>query len=169
MRSRILTAGLSLVAVGALGIATGGLHIGRLWAVDVTHMTGEPAVGYHRRMMEWSDGADSAWRGHMMGWYGEVPENPTIPGAPTVAVALSDFDFSPDQLEISSSVNFALENLGTLTHNLSIPDLGFSVRIAPGRSARAGLDLPPPGRYRILCSVPGHAEAGMVGTITVRG
>jgi len=169
MRHRIFTAGVSLVAVGALGMAAGGIHVGQQWTADITHMTGEPASGYHGQMMGWSDGADRSWRGHMMGWSGAVTENATIPGAPSVVVALSDFAFSPDLLEISSSVNIEVENLGRSTHDLSIPDLGFSIRVAPGQSARAGLDLPPPGEYRILCSVPGHAEAGMVGTIRVKG
>ena len=37
----------------------------------------------------------------------------------------------------------------------------------PGQTAKIRFVIDTPGTYRILCTIPGHAEAGMVGTLVV--
>jgi len=79
------------------------------------------------------------------------------------------------------TVNF--KNTGALEHSLifDLPpandkagDVGVPAGWANGQGVAAGqsatLSLPglPAGQYRYYCAVPGHSEAGMVGTLTVK-
>jgi len=48
---------------------------------------------------------------------------------------------------------------------VGVPNLDVSAR--PGQTARLRFVLDKPGVYEVMCSIPGHAEAGMVVTLTV--
>jgi mono/diheme cytochrome c family protein len=54
---------------------------------------------------------------------------------------------------------------GTL-HDISIPGKGTSRQITKGTTSFSATFAP--GKYQYLCTVPGHAEAGMKGTLTVK-
>jgi uncharacterized cupredoxin-like copper-binding protein len=54
-----------------------------------------------------------------------------------------------------------------LPHNFSIPDQGVSVDVAAGATEQVTLNLPA-GSYSFDCNVPGHKEAGMVGTLNAK-
>jgi uncharacterized cupredoxin-like copper-binding protein len=60
-----------------------------------------------------------------------------------------------------------LPNDGVTLHNFSIDALGISVDIAPGATETVTINAPA-GSYEYYCNVPGHKEAGMVGTLTVQ-
>ncbi len=114
------------------------------------------------------------WAAHhtgMMGWPAAGPATAEISGAPTVDVSAFEFGFEPSRVTVPAgqSVNLALINDGALYHDLTIPDLGFQLGAQPGQSARGGLAGAAPGEYGFLCSVPGHADAGMVGVLVVEG
>ena len=51
-------------------------------------------------------------------------------------------------------------------HNFSIDALGIDVDIAPGATEQVVINAPA-GEYEYYCNVPGHKEAGMVGTLIV--
>jgi len=58
-------------------------------------------------------------------------------------------------------------NKGQATHDFAIPDLNIETKmLAPGESATVTVNAPA-GDYGYLCTVPGHAEAGMTGTLTL--
>lgn len=67
-------------------------------------------------------------------------------------------------------VTIDFDNPATLEHNVAIEQdgkqLAISETIAKGKTSVTA-DLAP-GTYTFLCTVPGHAEAGMEGTLTVR-
>ena len=90
-----------------------------------------------------------------------------------------DFETAPSGLAYSSdsasaaagkvTVNFT--NTQPLTHDVAIEDssgktVGKTELIAEG-SDSAVVDLKP-GEYTFYCTVPGHREAGMEGTLTVK-
>lgn len=80
-----------------------------------------------------------------------------------------DIFFQPSELEIPADTDVAvlLPNLGAAPHNFAIDALGISVDIAPGETKEVTINAPA-GEYEFYCNVPGHKEAGMVGTLVVR-
>ena len=58
-------------------------------------------------------------------------------------------------------------DVGSLEHNFHINGRG-TPDLQPGRSARLTVRFRHKGRYRYLCTEPGHAAAGMRGVFTVR-
>jgi len=91
----------------------------------------------------------------------------------TVKLAASPTDLAFDTTELTSKpgkVTIELTNPSATPHNIAIvqgqKQLGVSETVASGTtSISASLS---PGTYTFLCTVPGHAEAGMMGTLTVK-
>jgi uncharacterized cupredoxin-like copper-binding protein len=54
-----------------------------------------------------------------------------------------------------------------MPHGVAIQDHGSGKVVAPGGTSTVTAKLAP-GTYTFLCPVPGHAQAGMTGTLTVR-
>jgi uncharacterized cupredoxin-like copper-binding protein len=88
--------------------------------------------------------------------------------AESVEVVSHDIFFEPKELTIpaDTDVTVSLPNEGVTLHNFSIDELGISVDLAPGATEEAVINAPA-GTYEYYCNVPGHKEAGMVGTLTV--
>jgi uncharacterized cupredoxin-like copper-binding protein len=80
-----------------------------------------------------------------------------------------DIFFTPTEIEIPSDteITILLPNLGAAPHNFSIDELDISVDIAPGETKEVTINAPE-GEYEYYCNVPGHKEAGMVGTLISR-
>ena len=80
-----------------------------------------------------------------------------------------DIFFTPTELEVPSDteVTILLPNLGAAPHNFSIDELDISVDIAPGETKEVTITAPE-GEYEYYCDIPGHKEAGMVGTLISR-
>jgi uncharacterized cupredoxin-like copper-binding protein/mono/diheme cytochrome c family protein len=90
--------------------------------------------------------------------------------APATAQNVTSFDiyFEPKEITIpaNTDVPFTLPNDGASAHNFSIDELGISIDIAPGATEETVINAPP-GTYEYYCNVPGHKQAGMVGTLIV--
>lgn len=106
-------------------------------------------------------------------------------GGTTQKVTGKDIAYTETQLTAPANqpitINFT--NSGALVHSIvfDLPpandkagDVGVPAGWATGQGIAAGqsatLTLPalPAGQYRYYCAVPGHTEAGMVGTLTVK-
>ena len=63
------------------------------------------------------------------------------------------------------------DNVGSVHHELAVLDPDGAVLAAASTAGRTTVsfevDLSAPGRYDLVCREPGHAQAGMVGTLTV--
>ena len=96
--------------------------------------------------------------------------SPVVGGGQEVTVESIDIDFVPEALTIpaDTDVTFLLPNSGAAQHNFSIDALGISVDQAPGQMDQKVVINAPAGTYEYYCNVPGHKEAGMVGTLTVQ-
>ena len=94
---------------------------------------------------------------------GEAPDAATAQN-----VTAFDIYFEPKEITIpaNTDVTFTLPNDGAAAHNFSIDELGISVDLPPGSTEETVINAPP-GTYEYYCDVPGHKEAGMVGTLIV--
>lgn len=88
-----------------------------------------------------------------------------------VEIVISSTDIAFDPYEVTVPVSYVLSidlpNTGTVMHNFTVDELGVNIDINPGETEVVGFTNVPPGEYEFYCNVPGHREAGMVGTITV--
>lgn len=92
----------------------------------------------------------------------------TLPDGETIVVEAGDLWFRPTELDVrvGEPVNLSLQNTGRIFHDLNIAELELDLNAQPGDTASGGLVIDSPGTYHYRCTVPGHAEAGMRGTIT---
>ena len=86
-----------------------------------------------------------------------------------VTIEAREFGFSPAAVTIpaSGAARIVVKDAGRIVHNLTIDALGVQVVVPPGGSSEVTLVDLEPGTYQFYCSISGHKEAGMVGTITV--
>jgi plastocyanin len=96
----------------------------------------------------------------------------TGPGG-TLQLAASESALAFDKTSLSSKpgkVTIDFDNPAALEHNVAIEqngkEIAVSETLAKGKTS-VSADLAP-GTYTYLCTVPGHAEAGMEGVLTVR-
>ncbi|MDQ3704498.1 MAG: plastocyanin/azurin family copper-binding protein [Chloroflexota bacterium] len=107
---------------------------------------------------------------------GNTGGNPTATTAPKesnrVDVGLDEWLIDPKALQIpAGNTTFVAKNVGEFSHNFVVQkdgkDIGGTPPFTPGESPKeVTLDLQP-GTYTTICTIPGHAQQGMVGTLTV--
>lgn len=121
-----------------------------------------------------------------------VPGNPKKP-ARTVTVVMSDdngMKFTPDHLDVKKGeqVHFIIQNKGALKHEFMLasvadndkhaklmmkyPDMEHddpnAKSVDPGKTADILWRFSKGGTFEFACLIPGHREAGMHGTVTVK-
>jgi len=91
----------------------------------------------------------------------------TLAALPTLAG--DHIRFAPTEIraQAGSLVALRLENHDSAGHTFNIDELNVHVTMPPGQPALALFQAGPPGTYTFYCDVPGHREAGMVGTLIV--
>lgn len=89
------------------------------------------------------------------------------PAPSTLDMDLGDFFLDPDATEIAVGGTISLNNVGGVGHDLVIEGAASEL-VDPGATGELVVDGVDPGDYTMYCSVPGHREAGMEGTVTVK-
>lgn len=118
-------------------------------------------------MMPWGGGG---WMGGHMGGRGSTSStSEAVEGAREIEVEAGDLWFEPATIEVAvgEPVNLRLVNTGEAFHDLTVPAADLVLSAEPGEQAVGAVEFAEPGRYEFLCSVPGHAQGGMRGTIIV--
>ena len=84
-------------------------------------------------------------------------------------IEATEFAFAPDSLtaKAGESLKVTLANKGTIEHDFTIDSLSVKALAAVGTSADVTLKDLAAGTYPFYCSVAGHREAGMEGTLVV--
>ena len=91
----------------------------------------------------------------------------THAAAAAVTVTASEFKFKLSKLSVPhGKVVFTVVNKGKLPHDFKINGKKTSL-VSPGKSTKLTITFKA-GKYKYLCTVPGHAAAGMKGTLTVK-
>lgn len=122
--------------------------------------------------------------------------SPAMPQALVVSrsleVTLDDrMRFTPSQIEAQAgeTLRLVVRNTGQVEHELVLGSAseirehaelmkaggehahghgGMAIRVAPGQTGELVVHLPDAGTLEMACLIPGHYEAGMKGTLTVR-
>jgi len=100
-----------------------------------------------------------------------VPSGPSgAASAGTVELQAFDLGFTPNAISVASPGRYAvtLVNTGTIPHDVTFADGTTTGMVDAGASATVEVDVPAAG-LTFICSVPGHSQAGMQGTVTVAG
>jgi outer membrane protein assembly factor BamB len=92
------------------------------------------------------------------------------PAVSAYQVSAVDINFDPKELTIpaNTDVTITFTNAGLLQHDFVIDALSIKSDLLNGGDSVEIVINAPAGTYEYYCSVPGHREAGMVGTLTVQ-
>jgi nitrite reductase (NO-forming) len=88
----------------------------------------------------------------------------------TAVVTMVDINFQPKEITIAANTDVAvsLPNQGAAVHNFNVDALNIhSGDVQPGQTGSVTINAAP-GDYQYYCSIPGHKEAGMIGTLHVQ-
>jgi len=91
-------------------------------------------------------------------------------------IILEDLRFTPRRLDakVGMALTVRLTNRGLERHDLNFPSLhmpglaGVESILEPGETRTITLRFDTPGTHTFICSLPGHAAAGMTGAVFVR-
>jgi len=94
-----------------------------------------------------------------------VAEGPTATGV----VTAENTKFAETSLKIGNGevLGLFVINRDGIGHTFDIDSLGIRVQLPPNSTTAVAIKPTGPGRLEFYCSVPGHRDAGMVGTISV--
>jgi plastocyanin len=90
-------------------------------------------------------------------------------GGDVAITSTQEITFEPTELTAAPGAKITLTNRGSVPHDFTIegePDFQPLVVSTDGETATGTLDLEP-GEYVFFCSVPGHRQIGMEGTLTI--
>lgn len=90
-------------------------------------------------------------------------------GSRVVVETRDDFTWSPNAIEVGPGEFIEVRNPGVLEHHFVVDAWDINVTVSSGESTlvQVPADVQEGEVYTFYCSVPGHAPAGMVGTITI--
>lgn len=113
--------------------------------------------------------ADDGMDDEMMNDHGDHNEStPVADGARRIEVAATSFEFHPDEITVTAGEDIAIVlTSDDLLHDFTIDDIEVHVAADRGETAEGGLRVDEPGEYTYYCTIAGHREAGMEGTLVV--
>lgn len=86
-------------------------------------------------------------------------------GVQEVTITGHDIYFDPAEVHVKAGkVKFTLPNEGAAEHDFSIDELNIQVNMPAGTTQTLEVDVPA-GTYQYYFNIPGHKDAGMVGTL----
>lgn len=97
---------------------------------------------------------------------GDAP--PVADGARRITVASRSFAFEPEEITIEAGEDVAIVlTSDDILHDFVIDELDLRIKATKSSSGEGGLRVDEAGTYTFYCSIPGHRNAGMEGTLVV--
>ena len=98
-----------------------------------------------------------------------APAAPAAAAGGTLEVSAFDLGFEPAQLTVPAPGRYevALTNTGAIPHDITFAG-GEMAHANAGETSTVEVDVPAEG-LTFICSIPGHEQAGMKGSVTVEG
>lgn len=86
-----------------------------------------------------------------------------------VEVTANEFQFDPSELTLpaNQAAEIELTNGGAVEHDITIDAIEFNLLAPIGETVTGNIGPLDAGSYEIYCSIPGHKESGMIGTLAV--
>ena len=110
--------------------------------------------------------SDDGMGGGMMDGHDE--STPVTDGARRIEVDATSFEFDPDEITVTAREDIAIVlTSDDLLHDFTIDDIDVHVAADQGETDEGGLRADEPGEYTYYCTVAGHREAGVEGTLVV--
>lgn len=98
---------------------------------------------------------------------GPAPNAQEVPASGSLSVSGKEFSFEPSTLSAESGdVRVSFRNAGVMEHDFTVKGTSLTIPAKAGQTATRSAKLDP-GTYTYICSIPGHENGGMSGTLTV--
>ncbi len=100
-----------------------------------------------------------------------TPTTLTLPSKKIVMISGNEFAFTPSTITVNKGdmVELTFKNTGKFSHNLAIADLNVKTQTISGSEQDViSFVVDKVGSFKFTCTVPGHADKGMVGTLIVK-
>ncbi len=91
--------------------------------------------------------------------------------AQKVTVVAKEFSYTPSKITVKAGqpVQLVLENQGVIEHDFVVDRFRVkTAAIQPGKTGTVTFTPNARGTFEFYCSIPGHKEAGMKGTLVVQ-
>ena len=112
--------------------------------------------------------SDSRMDGSMGGGMGHDESSPVADGARRIEVTARSFEFDPGEITVTAGEDVAIVLTSEdLLHDFTVDELDAHVAAEADETNEGGLRADEPGRYTFYCTVAGHRDAGMEGTLIV--
>ena len=90
--------------------------------------------------------------------------------ATEITINGEEYSLTPSSITVSKGVTIRItfNNIGGISHNFGIPELGIRTKtVSPGNSDTVELVANQAGTFDFDCSIPGHKEGGMLGSLNI--
>jgi cytochrome c oxidase subunit 2 len=99
---------------------------------------------------------------------GHDETSPVAEGARRIEVTATSFAFDPDEITVTAGEDIAIVlTSDDVEHDYTVDELDAHVSAEVDETEEGGLRAEDPGEYTYYCTVSGHREAGMEGTLIV--
>lgn len=102
---------------------------------------------------------------------GDSGSGDSASGSTATTIVATEFAFDPSSFNLpaDTDVELTLQNAGVVEHDIVVAELDDQMLVYAnaGQTVTETVNLPA-GSYTIYCSIPGHRQAGMEGSLTVQ-
>ncbi|TFE19398.1 cupredoxin domain-containing protein [Cohnella luojiensis] len=86
-----------------------------------------------------------------------------------LVIRAMEFSFTPSSIRVivGQKIKLTLDNTGQIEHDCEIAGTNIHIHAAPGKKSSMIVSIDKAGYYQVICTLPGHKEAGMTASIHV--